>query len=40
MLQLEEERAMKKINETRKKTQQILELKQKNDEKFQKQLMD
>eukprot|EP00347_Sterkiella_histriomuscorum_P014562 403360405 len=40
MLQLEEDRAMKKINETRKKTQQILDLKRKNDEKFQKQVMD
>lgn len=40
MLQLEEERALKKISETKKKTQQILELKQKNDAKFQKQLQD
>ena len=37
MLKLEEEKALKKINETKKKTKQILELKKKNDEKFQKQ---
>ncbi|CDW90942.1 UNKNOWN [Stylonychia lemnae] len=40
MLQLEEERALKKINETKKKTSQILDLKKKNDEKFQKQLVE
>ena len=34
MLQIEEDKALKKINETKKKTKQILELKQKNDEKF------
>jgi len=33
---MEEGRAMKKIQETQKKTQQIAELKKKNDEKFQK----
>jgi len=38
MLQLEEERALKKINETKKKTKQILDIKQKNDSKFEKQL--
>ena len=37
---MEEEKAMKKINETKKKAQQILDLKQKNDEKYQKQMMD
>jgi hypothetical protein len=31
---MEEERALKKIGDTKKKTQQIMELKRKNDEKF------
>lgn len=34
MLQTEEDRAIKKIDETKKKTKQIMELKAKNDEKF------
>ena len=38
MLQMEEERALKKISETKKKTSQIMELKRKNDEKFQQQM--
>ena len=37
---MEEEKAMKKINETKKKAQQITDLKQKNDEKYHKQIMD
>lgn len=36
MLQLEEERAMKKISETKKKAQSIMDLKTKNDEKYHK----
>ena len=40
MLQMEEEKAMKKINETKKKAQQITDLKQKNDDKYQKQMME
>ena len=34
MLQMEEEKAMKKINDTKKKTEEIMELKKRNDEKF------
>ena len=34
MLQMEEEKAMKKINDTKKKTEDIMELKNRNDEKF------
>ena len=37
---MEEEKAMKKINETKKKAQQITDLKQKNDDKYQKQMME
>ena len=36
MLRLEEEKALKKISETKKKTKQILDLKSKNDEKYMK----
>ncbi len=35
MLQMEEEKALKKIGDTKKKTSEILTLKSKNDEKFQ-----
>jgi hypothetical protein len=40
MLQIEESRALKKINDTKKKAQDIMELKMKNDEKFAKQYHD
>ena len=40
MLRLEEEKALKKISETKKKTKQILDLKAKNDEKYMKQMRD
>ena len=40
MLQMEEQRALKKINDTKTKAQQIMELKMKNDEKFAKQWHD
>lgn len=35
MLKLEEERAMKKIQETRRKAQEIMELKKLNDQKYE-----
>ena len=38
MLQIEEEKAMKKIKETKKKTKQILELKNTNDHKFEQEM--
>ena len=38
MLQFEEEKALKKIQETKKKTRQILELKALNDKKFENQM--
>jgi Mg2+ and Co2+ transporter CorA len=40
MLQQEEQRAMKKIAETRKKTQSIRDLQEKNDEKFKMMLIE
>jgi hypothetical protein len=35
MLQMEEQKAIKKINETKTKTQQILDLKERNDRQYQ-----
>lgn len=40
MLQMEEQRAMKKIADTRKKTQGIRELQEKNDERYKMKLLD
>ena len=39
MLQLEEQRALKKIQETRKKTKEIQELQERNDEKYRNRLL-
>jgi len=39
MLQIEEQKAIKKINETKTKTQQILDLKERNDRQYQHQMM-
>ena len=39
MLQMEEQKAIKKINETKTKTQQILDLKEHNDRQYQQQMM-
>lgn len=38
MLRMEEEKAMKKIQETRKKAQQIMDLKRMNDQKYEQKL--
>lgn len=40
MLQMEEQRALKKIADTRKKTQNIRELQEKNDERYKQKLLD
>jgi hypothetical protein len=39
MLQQEEQRALKKIQETRKKTKEIQELQERNDEKYRNRLL-
>lgn len=39
MLQQEEQRALKKIQETRKKTKEIQELQERNDEKYRSRLL-